>query len=29
MIIAFPSCTHLAVSGATWFAKKKRRTVDE
>src|SRR3990167_7680161 len=22
MIIAFPPCTHLAVSGAAWFAKK-------
>lgn len=22
MIIAFPPCTHLAVSGATWFAQK-------
>ena len=23
MIIAFPPCTHLAVSGAAWFAKKR------
>ena len=23
MIIAFPPCTHLAVSGATWFEKKR------
>ena len=24
MIIAFPECTHLAVSGALWFAEKRR-----
>lgn len=24
MIIAFPPCTHLAVSGARWFAEKKK-----
>jgi len=24
MIIAFPPCTHLAVSGAAWFEKKRR-----
>lgn len=24
MIIAFPPCTHLAVSGAAWFAEKKK-----
>lgn len=24
MIIAFPPCTHLAVSGAAWFEQKKR-----
>lgn len=24
MIIAFPECTHLAVSGARWFAEKRR-----
>jgi len=24
MIIAFPPCTHLAVSGAAWFAEKRR-----
>jgi hypothetical protein len=24
MIIAFPPCTHLAVSGARWFAQKRR-----
>jgi hypothetical protein len=23
MVIAFPPCTHLAVSGAAWFAKKR------
>ena len=26
MIIAFPPCTHLAVSGAAHFAKKRRRS---
>ena len=25
MLIAFPPCTHLAVSGAAWFEKKARR----
>ena len=25
MIIAFPPCTHLAVSGAAWIEKKKKR----
>lgn len=24
MVLAFPPCTHLAVSGARWFAEKKR-----
>jgi site-specific DNA-cytosine methylase len=24
MIIAFPPCTHLAVSGAAWFAEKRK-----
>lgn len=24
MVIAFPPCTHLAVSGAAWFEKKRR-----
>lgn len=24
MVIAFPPCTHLAVSGATWFKEKQR-----
>ena len=24
MIIAFPPCTHLAVSGAAWFEKKRK-----
>ena len=24
MVIAFPPCTHLAVSGATWFEEKQR-----
>jgi len=24
MIIAFPPCTHLAVSGASWFAEKRK-----
>lgn len=24
MVIAFPPCTHLAVSGAAWFEEKKR-----
>ena len=24
MVIAFPPCTHLAVSGASWFEEKKR-----
>lgn len=28
MIIAFPPCTHLAVSGAAWF-EKNVRTVDK
>jgi hypothetical protein len=23
MIIAFPPCTHLAISGAEWFAEKR------
>lgn len=23
MILAFPPCTHLAVSGAAWFARKR------
>ena len=25
MIIAFPPCTHLAVSGAAWFEQKRKR----
>ena len=25
MIIAFPPCTHLAVSGAAWFKQKQKR----
>jgi len=24
MILAFPPCTHLAVSGAAWFAEKQK-----
>ena len=24
MIIAFPPCTHLAVSGASWFEEKRK-----
>ncbi len=26
MMIAFPPCTHLAVSGAAWFEDKRRQT---
>lgn len=28
MIIAFPPCTHLAVSGARWFAQKKEQQAE-
>jgi site-specific DNA-cytosine methylase len=28
MMIAFPPCTHLCVSGARWFSKKKREQME-
>lgn len=28
LMIAFPPCTHLAVSGARWFSKKKQEQVE-
>lgn len=29
MVLAFPPCTHLAVSGASWFEEKKRKGLQQ